>query len=88
MMKDELIQFFPQSGGLLKHLDFLEQRLVSQEENSVRELERLPRQAPQGPTVAITELRRKQVQVGEQRALAEIQKKLIRSLKSQMTETV
>lgn len=89
LIKEDLRELFPTSFGRFAGLDFIEQEIEEVRISSEHQLARSPIGIrPDSKTVSITEIREKQVDLGEKLELGEIKKKLIRSLKSQSMENL
>jgi ADP-heptose:LPS heptosyltransferase len=85
-LHDELRILLPGGRPSLENLDFVERQLDGVQEAARSQLRAIPGSLPKDHIVSIQAARRQQVELHERAEGAEIQKKLIRSLKSRLME--
>lgn len=85
-LHEDLRSLLPSGRPAIDNLDFIESQLQGVQECVQRELKTIPGSVEKGHTVSIQDARRRQVALSERSDGAEIQKKLIRSLKSRLME--
>lgn len=86
-LKEDFAQIFSIKPSCLAHLDFIENEITSESEGLSGRLGEIPKMAKTA-AIEFGKLRQKQIELDEANKKTEIQRKLIRSLKSQITETI
>lgn len=86
-LKEDLTRIFAGGPSCLAKLDFIENEITSESDVVASKLRQIPSMA-KATSLEFGKIRQKQIELDERSKTTEIQKKLIRSLKSQMTETI